>query len=46
MVDVGDVPVQDLRDSCIDDDRLMNIVSDSVKIVMEEVRWFCFQMLF
>ncbi|XP_047951405.1 arginase 1, mitochondrial-like [Salvia hispanica] len=36
MVDVGDVPVQDLRDSCIDDDRLMNIVSDSVKIVMEE----------
>lgn len=37
LTDVGDVPVQELRDSGIDDDRLMNIISESVKLVMEEV---------
>ncbi|XP_076942699.1 arginase 2, chloroplastic/mitochondrial-like [Bidens hawaiensis] len=34
--DVGDIPIQELRDCGIDDDRLMKVVSDSVKLVMEE----------
>ncbi|KAL4626524.1 hypothetical protein ACB092_05G102700 [Castanea dentata] len=34
--DVGDVPVQEIRDCGVDDDRLMNVISDSVKLVMEE----------
>lgn len=37
LTDVGDVPVQELRDCGVDDDRLMNIISESVKLVMEEV---------
>nr|XP_009768268.1 PREDICTED: arginase 1, mitochondrial-like [Nicotiana sylvestris] len=37
LTDVGDVPVQELRDSGVDDDRLMSIISESVKLVMEEV---------
>lgn len=37
LVDVGDIPIQELRDCGIDDTRLMNVVSDSVKLVMEEV---------
>ncbi|PWA46778.1 arginase [Artemisia annua] len=36
LTDVGDLAVQELRDSGVDDDRLMNIVSESVKLVMEE----------
>ncbi|KAL8228001.1 hypothetical protein R6Q57_015585 [Mikania cordata] len=36
LADVGDLPVQELRDCGIDDERLMNIVSDSVRLVMEE----------
>lgn len=40
LTDVGDVPVQELRDCGIDDDRLMNIISESVKLVMEEVSYF------
>ncbi|XP_070026977.1 arginase 1, mitochondrial [Nicotiana tabacum] len=36
LTDVGDVPVQELRDSGVDDDRLMSIISESVKLVMEE----------
>ncbi|XP_042014239.1 arginase 1, mitochondrial-like isoform X1 [Salvia splendens] len=36
LTDVGDVPVQELRDCGVDDDRLMNIISESVKLVMEE----------
>lgn len=35
--DVGDVPVQEIRDCGVDDDRLMNVISESVKLVMEEV---------
>lgn len=31
------MPVQELRDSGVDDDRLMSIISESVKLVMEEV---------
>ncbi|TKY45535.1 Arginase protein [Spatholobus suberectus] len=37
LVDVGDIPVQELRDCGIEDERLMKVVSDSVKIVMDEV---------
>ncbi|XP_050249957.1 arginase 1, mitochondrial-like isoform X2 [Quercus robur] len=36
LSDVGDVPVQEIRDCGVDDDRLMNVISDSVKLVMEE----------
>ena len=38
LTDVGDLPVQEIRDCGVDDDRLMNVISDSVKLVMEEVR--------
>jgi arginase len=37
LTDVGDVPVQEIRDCGVDDDRLMNVISESVKLVMEEV---------
>lgn len=37
LTDVGDVPVQEIRDCGVDDDRLMNIISDSVKAVMQQV---------
>ncbi|OMP00346.1 Ureohydrolase [Corchorus capsularis] len=36
LTDVGDLPVQEIRDAGIDDDRLMNVVSESVKLVMEQ----------
>ncbi|XP_062091615.1 arginase 1, mitochondrial [Humulus lupulus] len=36
LTDVGDVPVQEIRDCGVDDDRLMSVVSESVKLVMEE----------
>ncbi|KAF2282679.1 hypothetical protein GH714_043789 [Hevea brasiliensis] len=36
LTDVGDVPVQEIRDCGVDDDRLMNVISESVKPVMEE----------
>ncbi|RDX66691.1 Arginase, partial [Mucuna pruriens] len=36
LTDVGDVPVQELRGCGIDDEQLMKVVSDSVKIVMKE----------
>ncbi|KAJ7962160.1 arginase [Quillaja saponaria] len=36
LMDVGDVPVQEIRDCGVDDDRLMNVISESVKLVMEE----------
>ncbi|KAB1218980.1 Arginase 1, mitochondrial [Morella rubra] len=36
LTDVGDVPVQEIRDCGVDDDRLMNVISESVKLVMEE----------
>lgn len=37
LTDVGDVPIQEIRDCGVDDDRLMNTVSESVKLVMEQV---------
>lgn len=36
LTDVGDVPVQEIRDSGVGDDRLMNVISESVKLVMAE----------
>ncbi|KAL5571560.1 hypothetical protein UlMin_021157 [Ulmus minor] len=36
FTDVGDLPVQEIRDCGVDDDRLMNVVSESVKLVMEQ----------
>ncbi|XP_078446067.1 arginase 1, mitochondrial [Wolffia australiana] len=36
LTDVGDVPVQELRDCGVDDDKLMDIISESVKLVMEQ----------
>lgn len=36
LTDVGDVPVQEIRDCGVDDDRLMNVVGESVKLVMEQ----------
>ncbi|RDX84380.1 Arginase, partial [Mucuna pruriens] len=36
LADVGNIPVQEIRDCGIEDERLMKIVSDSVKIVMDE----------
>ncbi|KAG6749380.1 hypothetical protein POTOM_046425 [Populus tomentosa] len=36
LTDVGDVPVQEIRDCGVDDDILMNVISESVKLVMEE----------
>lgn len=38
LTDVGDVPVQEIRDCGVDDDRLMGVISESVKLVMEQVR--------
>ncbi|KAF0893237.1 hypothetical protein E2562_023490 [Oryza meyeriana var. granulata] len=36
LTDVGDVPIQEIRDCGVEDNRLMNVVSESVKTVMEE----------
>eukprot|EP00271_Cylindrocystis_brebissonii_P016949 TRINITY_DN4200_c0_g1_i2.p1 TRINITY_DN4200_c0_g1~~TRINITY_DN4200_c0_g1_i2.p1 ORF type:complete len:270 (+),score=34.90 TRINITY_DN4200_c0_g1_i2:152-961(+) len=36
LTDCGDVPVQEIRDSGVDDARLMRIISDSIKLVMAE----------
>ncbi|TKY63710.1 Arginase 1 [Spatholobus suberectus] len=37
LTDVGDVPIQEIRDCGVDDHRLMNVIGESVKLVMEEV---------
>lgn len=36
LTDVGDVPIQEIRDCGVGDDRLMHVISESVKTVMEE----------
>ncbi|GJN38319.1 hypothetical protein PR202_gb27349 [Eleusine coracana subsp. coracana] len=36
LTDVGDVPIQEIRDCGVEDDRLMRVISESVKTVMEE----------
>jgi len=38
LTDAGDVPVQEMRDCGVSDERLMRTVSDSVRLVMAEVR--------
>ena len=37
LTDVGDVPIQEIRDCGVEDDRLMHVISESVKTVIEEV---------
>ncbi|XP_074263180.1 arginase 1, mitochondrial [Silene latifolia] len=36
LTDVGDVPIQEIRDCGVEDERLMNIICESVKLVMAE----------
>ncbi|XP_061356144.1 arginase 1, mitochondrial-like [Gastrolobium bilobum] len=36
LTDVGDVLIQAIRECGVDDDRMMNVVTESVKIVMEQ----------
>ncbi|KAG7992806.1 hypothetical protein I3843_02G146600 [Carya illinoinensis] len=36
LTDTGDVSIQEIRDCGVDDDRLMNVISESVKLVMDE----------
>lgn len=36
LTDVGDVPIQEIRDCGVDDNRLMNTISECVKLVMGE----------
>ncbi|CAM0908118.1 unnamed protein product [Alopecurus aequalis] len=36
LTDVGDVPIQEIRDCGVEDERLMHVISESVKTVMEE----------
>ncbi|KAL5073628.1 hypothetical protein RYX36_012612 [Vicia faba] len=36
LTDVGDVPIQEIRDCGVDDKRLMSVIGESVKLVMEE----------
>ncbi|KAL1300228.1 hypothetical protein AAHE18_18G163100 [Arachis hypogaea] len=36
LTDVGDVPIREIRDCGVNDDRLMNVINESVKLVMEE----------
>nr|KYP76903.1 Arginase [Cajanus cajan] len=36
LTDVGDVPIQEIRDCGVDDHRLMNVIGESVKLVMDE----------
>ena len=38
LTDAGDVPVQEMRSCGVTDERLMRTVSDSVLLVMNEVR--------
>lgn len=39
LTNVGDVPIQEIRDCGVDEDRLMNVISESVKLVMDEVSY-------
>lgn len=39
LTDTGDVSIQEIRDCGVDDDRLMNVISESVKLVMDEVSY-------
>lgn len=37
FADVGDIPIQDIRNLGVSEERIMNFISDSVKIVMNHV---------
>jgi len=37
ITNVGDVPIEEIRDCGVDDKRLANVISESVKLVMDEV---------
>jgi len=37
ITNVGDVPIEEIRDCGVDDRRLANVISESVKLVMDEV---------
>lgn len=37
LTDCGDIPIQEMRDSGVKDDRLMAVISESVKLIMAEV---------
>jgi hypothetical protein len=45
LTDVGDVPIQEIRDCGVDDHRLMNVIGESVKLVMEEVFFPIYELL-
>jgi arginase len=37
LTDVGDVPIQEMRDCGLDDEHLMHTITKSVKLIMDEV---------
>jgi len=37
LTDVGDVPIQEMRDCGLDDKHLMHTITKSVKLIMDEV---------
>jgi arginase len=37
ITNVGDVPIEEIRDCGVDDERLVNVITESVKLVMDEV---------
>ena len=46
LTDVGDVPIQEIRDCGVEDDRLMHVISESVKTVMDEVSYIYYPTVF
>jgi arginase len=42
ITDAGDIPIQEIRDCGVDDTRLMNVVGESVKLVMDEVYYITY----
>jgi hypothetical protein len=46
LTDVGDVPIQEIRDCGVEDDRLMHVISESVKTVMDEVSYIYYPTMF
>jgi arginase len=37
ITNVGDIPIEEIRDCGVDDKRLANVITESVKLVMDEV---------
>jgi arginase len=40
ITNVGDIPIEEIRDCGVDDKRLANVITESVKLVMDEVYHF------